>query len=637
MFYQWDFIHFTKLTKYSLKKFFFQINTHSLINQLEEEMALLYANDRFDIFIPWINRCCAVSWETGFRRGKILKELPDDTYETQLVDYGIKITCKYDALKPLDQSFYEQPIALCCSLKDIVPKCVGKRSVSWSKQACDFLQKLLFNTKTCKYQVIVHPDTNILKITLNRYEGGVGGSGTTVYCINTQLVVNGFAVSNGPESERQPKEEKTEETLQSAGTSVKTMKETVHKRYGDYCHISYSKTPSEFYLTFEREKDNLENLHETIQRLMNQTNLKLKRGVDALTILDRRYCLVQAVIAPTFYPSWFRGKIVSAKDDEYQVYLRDNGQTVAVAEDKISEIPKEINDFACGVQKCSLACVKPVAGLLSWTQTAIDLFNTKIRLYQRLCVTIHGKIEEDGNFPVILYGMKVIAKNPLSADTHQWTQLNEDLVMNGVAKRVGTYVAPDISSNDGDSSRVKSATQLFREMQANEKGRNANGDIYIDTEIRQIDAWPAAKQIKKTTFTCTPTYVDDDSNVYIQDTEYSQDIALLKSVINAKMQEIGEGNFKPVPKDCKDVPCLVKFHVDKLYYRGKILRYIPKTDRYEVEFVDYGNTDECITEKEICLDVVAHNVPLFAKRVRLVGKSHLRKLFKVVIQLVLHI
>lgn len=576
--------------------------------QLEEEMARFYENEVYDIFVPWVNRCCVIYWEKNFRRGKIMKELSDGKYEIQLVDYGNKITSKYDAIKRLNKDFYGQSTVFCCSLKDVLPKIKENPSGSWPKEACDSLKAILSQTITGRYQVLVHSAKHRLEITLNRNEGGF------IYCINTELVAGGLATSCGPESQKLPK--KTDEAVPK--TSTMLVKEKSHKRYGDDCQMSFIQNPSEFYVTFEKDSVYLQHLHEEIQILM--TKSKLKCGSDVLRYLDRGYCLVQAVVAPSFYPSWFRGRILTKIGDKYRVFLRDNGKTVTVTADKISEIPKEIKEFASGIQKCSLAYVKPVDELEFWPQTAIESFESTVSQFHRLRVKMHGKMEDDGKVPIILYGMKVVIKDPLSAmEKHKWTQINEQLIKNGVAERIGTYIEPDYSSNDEDSD--KKASQAFREIVACVAGIDlADRMMDIDMKVRQIGAWRPAKPIKKTVFTCTPTYVDNDANVYIQDNERLADIKFLKTAINEKIQEIGEANFKPLPANVKDLPCLVKFHVDGMYYRGKILRYIKHSGTYEVEFVDYGNTDELIAEKDICIDVIACNVPLFVNRVRLVGK-----------------
>lgn len=516
----------------------------------------------------------------------------------------------YDSIKKLDESFIGQEIsAICCSLKDVIP--VDDVS-KWSAKACDLL-KTLISTKCIKFEVIIHPnDEEIFDITLNRYnESGK-------YCVNAQLVAYKLAKSIGPESD--PKKMIAE----SAVNTSKIKKARQNKKYGDYVVVAYIKNPTEFYVSLKYKQDEFLKKHDEIQKLMCDPGNGLRYGDEALSVLEDGQCLVYARVEPIFYSAWYRGTIVNAVgDDSYTVFLRDKGCVVTVDKKDIAEIPKNISIYENAVLKCSLAGIKPTIKSLTWSLTSIDFFKQLVSQYQKLCVTLYGKKDENNSHPVIMYGMKTIFTSALETETRKWTQINEELVYNGIAKlseRLPKFIGTDTSI---DSLNDTPPSQLIKDIEAHQNSNEATENtFFIQTEPREIECWRSAPPIRKSVFTCKPTYVDDEANIYIQDNSNMDYINQLKRVINENIRNIGK--FKALPEDVTNKPCLVRYHIDKEFYRGKILRRIDATRTrpmtYEVQFVDYGNVDECVQEEDISLEVIAYNVPLFVNKVQLYGK-----------------
>ncbi|XP_063706829.1 uncharacterized protein LOC134835793 isoform X2 [Culicoides brevitarsis] len=590
------------------------------LRDLEQDMANFYKVDNFNFFIPWMGRCCAVFYKDTYRRGKVIKDLTNGKFEVFLVDYGIKIQTNFQSMKHLTEEFYKRPVSYCCALKDVRPI---NDEVKWSNSSCNLLKTLLGHS-VGKYEVTIHSRLkDKFEVTIRRLVGGIDGN--TIYCVNTQLVTGEAAISCGPESQIETKTEITDDVVSNFDAMSESKEQKRHKTYGDFCVVTFVKSPSEFYIRLEKERHNLKDLEMKIQELMDLEDCQIVRGMDCVPLLNEGYCLVRASIA-NYSRFWMRGVIKNVSDDKFSVFLRDHGVTVDVTADELAQIPHEIQMYEDAAQKCRLAGLKPVAGLPSWTQTGIELFKNMVCKFDRVCVKMQGEPKDDDDaFPVVLYGVKVVSDDALAPEKHIWTQINENMVKNGVAHCVNFAHTID-SDLDETSEARKIHQEMFKDVIVDVTAQKSDlhdaiptSSIYIETEPKQIDHWEPARELRKSLFSCTPTYVDADLNIYIQDNEFKNDIAAMKAEINRVVREIGEENFKRLPCDVNGLPCLVKYHVDKMFYRGKILKRDTRTDTYEVEFVDYGNKEVEILESEICIDVVAYNLPIYVHKVKLYG------------------
>uniref|UniRef100_A0A336KXR8 CSON013098 protein n=1 Tax=Culicoides sonorensis TaxID=179676 RepID=A0A336KXR8_CULSO len=596
---------------------------------MESQMFLHYQKDSA-LIVPWINRFCAVFWENSFHRGQILEILGNGMYNVRFIDYGITVHTSYDNLRKLSGAFITEPsAAYCCALKDVLVKNKTDLEV-WPKEACKFLQTLLLDTND-KFKVIIHNNRiDLYEITLINIGKDIS------YCVNGQLVAAGLADSDGPESCSsiyKPKSEEYEEKSSQEPVSKEiyfNQSQTVfkHKRYGDYCEIVYVNTPSEFYVTLTKDLESTKRFQDAIQDFMDDSQNELKRGSTAISALDNGNCLVNVELdGKTHYKTWCRGVIKEGKDKMYIVRLRDRGETINVHYDDIAEIPDQFFKISDNVIKCSLACIKPTGGQSKWTQTAIELFKSQLKQYQKYCVRLHGSLNEFGDaIPVILFGMRTKIAHPLSPSIQEWFRINEDLAMNGVAlatERFEDLSSISLSESETENDIRENIITGFNISDTIEKTKSPDEDenLFFDTTPKEIDAWLPAPPIIKSMFSCTPTYVDDDAVIYIQDNQHIRQLDSLKQVIKQYIKSKKGGEFRKLPHVIKDKPCLVRYHLDNEFYRAKLIRYIPRSNTYEVQFVDYGNIDEEIKEEDICLEVIGHNQPLFVNKVRLIGIS----------------
>lgn len=128
-----------------------------------------------------------------------------------------------------------------------------------------------------------------------------------------------------------------------------------------------------------------------------------------------------------------------------------------------------------------------------------------------------------------------------------------------------------------------------------------------------IDHWLPAKPVDKTIFVGVPTYVDNNAVIYLHDMDKERTLDTIKNVINAKF-----GNSQPLPSDtfyAPGDPCMAKYHLDDLFYRA-IVRKMISPCRYKVQFVDYGNIEECDV-KDLRKNVICGKVPTLANKYRL--------------------
>lgn len=128
-----------------------------------------------------------------------------------------------------------------------------------------------------------------------------------------------------------------------------------------------------------------------------------------------------------------------------------------------------------------------------------------------------------------------------------------------------------------------------------------------------IEHWLPAKSNDKTIFVGIPTYVDNNAVIFLHDVDKERTLNAMKEVINAKFadsQALTTDIFYS-PGD----PCLAKYHLDSQFYRA-VVRKMISACRCKVQFVDYGNIEECDV-KDLRKNVICGNVPTMANKYRL--------------------
>ncbi|XP_074838133.1 RING finger protein 17 [Carettochelys insculpta] len=128
----------------SPNKIFVQcLSSENLLKSLQEKMAVLYENSKFEQ-VKWeSDMYCAVHIRdlNQWQRGKIIRVVSDTTVEVMLCDFGAKEIVNIECLRTLDEKLKPSgTLALECSLVDIRPAGGSKQ---WTATACDCLSYYL--------------------------------------------------------------------------------------------------------------------------------------------------------------------------------------------------------------------------------------------------------------------------------------------------------------------------------------------------------------------------------------------------------------------------------------------------------------------------------------------------------------
>ncbi|XP_043682630.1 RING finger protein 17 isoform X3 [Vespula pensylvanica] len=122
-------------------------------------------------------------------------------------------------------------------------------------------------------------------------------------------------------------------------------------------------------------------------------------------------------------------------------------------------------------------------------------------------------------------------------------------------------------------------------------------------QVPILTDWLPALPIKKKNFIAIPTYLDHSGMVYLHS---KKDAKKTLEYIETMLADSYK-KFKIKPRDRKwkegDM-CIAQYHANKKWYRAKVLAVLDE-NTIEVQFVDYGNIEECtvgLIKKKIILD-----------------------------------
>ncbi|XP_015187260.1 PREDICTED: uncharacterized protein LOC107072113 [Polistes dominula] len=119
--------------------------------------------------------------------------------------------------------------------------------------------------------------------------------------------------------------------------------------------------------------------------------------------------------------------------------------------------------------------------------------------------------------------------------------------------------------------------------------------------------WLPALPLKNKTFIGIPTNVDYSANIYLHcKKQGKKTLQYIESILSEYCQKV---KVKACDKKWKkgDI-CIAQYHANNLWYRAKVLAVLNE-NTVEVQFVDYGNVEEC---KIGCLKkkVMLNNIPI---------------------------
>nr|XP_029715794.1 RING finger protein 17-like isoform X2 [Aedes albopictus] len=581
-------------------------------------------------YSPHVGMVCAFAEKDRddllvWKRGRVVK-VGEGNCELYSVDTGHRLTICWQDIRELSKPLCAPfEFAVRCKLMHIQP--FKQHKYRWTDEAVQSFNRIAVSSSV--FQVIIgeqQDDCYDVALYILKHHSDT--------CVNALMVKNGFAVSTGSESSVVERPKEVEEVPfnvtpgnVSVGAASNSKSSTSEKRQARVrVDILRVVTPNEFYVSLVKNTSGIARMQEEIQNKMDE---KMDDGDDKTSWQQGEICLV----FPT--PSkgrgneaigceWYRARVLEVVDDSnYTVFLIDKAYTMNSHYSNMSTIPTELKEVHPAAIRCFLACIGPTGQQNVWSSSVVDAFKVAIEKFKCYSISLHGRSVND-SLPVILWGMTMESTKALSPQMYTYTNINNKLVLYGYAhlKEKFQPLSSALSVEEELARHYKAFDKFIEDLDVEmrdpveEASYSGSSDAYhydITDEVTPIDHWLPAKPVDKTIFVGVPTYVDNNAVIYLHDMDKERTLDTIKNVINAKF-----GNSQPLPSDtfyAPGDPCMAKYHLDDLFYRA-IVRKMISPCRYKVQFVDYGNIEECDV-KDLRKNVICGKVPTLANKYRL--------------------
>lgn len=308
-------------------------------------------------------------------------------------------------------------------------------------------------------------------------------------------------------------------------------------------------SPSEFYLQFESERGSLMRLQNELQTLNTIAPYEPKQHWKV-----GEKCYVRTQKTDTLRECWYRGKIVETTHESWKVFLRDYGNVFRVrASENLISVNEKLETMQNAAIKCSLAFIAP-PNESGWSSTCIDKFHDLYQKYDRLAVTLLQNQSHSDSMSVILWGLKSVNVSALKPTTCEWTVINKEMVLQGMAKITETTLQLDI---------IEEKRLILPKEDAS----------INDVLCPKFTSWIAPNPISQSSFLCVPTYVSDELVIYFHDAEEEKMLESMRKASNEKFSKYKNNeNIKWSENDA----CMAKYS-DGAYYRAIVLSTTDKT------------------------------------------------------------
>ncbi|XP_052901673.1 uncharacterized protein LOC128305955 [Anopheles moucheti] len=433
-------------------------------------------------------------------------------------------------------------------------------------------------------------------------------------------------------------------------------------------------SPSEIYVRLSSRKADLDGLHQAIQQHIDEAldgddSTDDRSNKSGWTTGDM--CLVFTSPSKSKATEWYRARITEVQEEGelYEAFLIDLALTVQVHHANMARMVPRIVQLQPGAVRCQLACIEPLRGTSDWQKVTVDGLNSIIDSFDKHAISLDAKRpkNEDSAAPnpkeslsVVLWGVRVLERQALAPQKTEYRNINQLLVVRGLAHSSGRF-RTFATKGEGALEELQSVEeaietmmrceyeklqQFFREIAAvsaeaeafgareddsetaqgalNGEGRLARVEIdsacaimlsLVDDAVEPITDWPRGDQIEKTVFVGMPTHIGNDGTVFLYDMCQEPVLHRIRETISAFIEKRALSSPVTPPAFKPGEPCLAKYHLDGMFYRGTVAAVI-KRNKYRVLFIDYGNEEICRGE-DLRKDIVCGRVPVQTNRFRL--------------------
>ncbi|XP_017755706.1 PREDICTED: RING finger protein 17-like [Eufriesea mexicana] len=620
----------------------------SYFNKLIHEMTEDYERNTpaiESILVPYKDSPCAARGVDGLWHRGIICEVTENIVQVFYVDLGYTLILSYDAIRSLNTKYMScRTQAIKISLKNIMPQSNIKNQ--WEPETTEFLKKFLVNTK------------NFRIIAFNKVENTYNVS---MFTLDNQINVADFLVENGLALHIKSGSYDTE-----SRNKKRTVKKNVNpielfdELYNDPINldkkdkgVEESEDPFKICVLIHQvqspdciyvsdatcDQSDIQQMMKEMQKFYSQYYSTKRDSWNKNSV-----CVVYFEKSNMYY----RGEIVDIKStDKVVVFLYDIGIEETISINNIQSLHSSFFKIPRYVFKIKLIGIYPCGGSCTWPSLSCEKLREIINNNQNskfYISKLEGEDVKDSAIPVELWIKQVKIDGPLTPTRHEINSISRMLVEKGVALPVKEYAQKrdkilaielkrqlvnklerltkyksnvtwyKINDDHNDSTKA-SITKVMSQNLLYHSDFDSDSSKYDSMEkifnnipsLPKLSAWLPVKPIKEDKFIATPTYLDENGFLYIH--SKTQNMKKIQ-YIEMKLEQL-YNNYEHESFDSVWIEgdlCIVQYHANKKWYRGKIVK-IRENDIIDVEFVDYGNVEECTTEvlkKKVALE----NIPI---------------------------
>lgn len=578
--------------------------------RMNEKLSAIYQTSDKKRFIqfPIVGMTCALKCP-NWCRGQIIQILPNQMCEVLLVDVGTRCSTSYRNLMYLDDDFMMiSQAAVKCQLFEVTTR--QEDGYQWTAKAKDRFRRYCA-TEKLKIHIAEHDQKNDV-YHVNMYFAG----GSRDVSINSLMM--------DPESDLDQNHQSMIPSSVEAAPPIIQPPQNDQGFKRTTITVLNSFSPSEFYISFEKYTVGMMKLHRKLQMMMSETASALRApDTDGRLWTVGESCIVHAKVLQHGVTQYYRATVRESTDADTLttvVVLTDIGQVVTVQNSKIYDSTESLNEIVNGAIRCHLSSVSPTGGQLKWTTSAKEKFRSAIDAYEKLAITLHGsKKSGDKSFSVILWGLITTTSHPFLPSVPIWENINQNLVDLGLAHLLEKFDKV-FDMNETDSAQLEKEfdfdeqykdllEQIDRIFNTETTDYPDDGpellyDAKLTDDLTPIESWLPCVHPTKSLFVGIVTYVDNNAVFYIHDVEQNPLLDKMESIINERFH-----NSKPDTGTFwgRGTPCMARFHLDNLFHRAVVVDNI-KATFIKVEFIDYGNIEEC-HPYDLRKDVILGGIP----------------------------
>ncbi|KAK2584668.1 hypothetical protein KPH14_007012 [Odynerus spinipes] len=602
------------------------------VNKLMKDMTVFYGKNAssptlacpIEIGIP----CAILHLDGLWYRGIITEVLDAETVNVFCVDFGYSFVLCREELRRLTINYISgRTQAIQISLKDLKPL---PNEDDWNTRAIDFIQKYLTNQRV---KVIAMHKTESI------YNSYVYIHGKTNF--NTLLVNKGFFSAIGATSLITPSS-----TNMNTSTSTNTSTSKKHRPRKkrnvkkDHQPFVYDQSLTYDMEQYDKKASNVQTIEPDPFKVCVQVHQA--RSPDCIYVSDvsREEANMKLMAKMQSFYAKFHSQekidwtenavcvVYSKKDKNYLrarileiisqeevlVFFYDMAIEEVISMKDIQPLHSRFQQQPAYLFKVKLAGILPCGGSSTWPtsscQKLSDIINEKQNC--QFYITKVADTEDSTEIPVQLWVKQSRPEGPLSPTRIEISSVNKMLVEAGLALPVKGYddktdkilaveFKRQLQQMQVTIPKSEENVQWFSMAQINSDSSDTSSqeeeyssatNVSSASPSQNITDWLPALPMMKDHFIAIPTYVDHDGIIYLHPKRKGK--FALKRIESALNDFYKKVKIRPCDREWKEGDiCIAQYHVNKKWYRAKVLRILPD-NKIEVQFVDYGNIEECV-------------------------------------------